>query len=108
MIDADHMVLSIRICDIPDWIKDQFVRDTPFDSIDSLTFFYHPGADAIVLNRDHKCADLYELLVVSYMTATDKKRRKLKRMLPADLIGTSLDLLDYVIDQRRCKNGCKV
>lgn len=106
MVDADLNVLSIAVSDIPDWIKEDFLRDTPYDSIDQLTFFYHPGTDAVVLIRDRERADFYELLVTAYLGTTDERRQELKRQIPADAVFTAFDLLDFIISERRkkCRN----
>ncbi len=103
MVDADLNVVSIATDDIPDWIKEQFLADTPNDSISQLTFFYHPNADVVVLNRDHKDADFYELLVTTYLDTTDAVRQKLKQQIPKEIVFTAFDLLDRIVAERRKK-----
>lgn len=100
MVDAELRVLSSPISGLPQWVKDDFLRDTPYDDIRSLTFFYSPKTDAVVLNRDHKNADLYELLVTTYLGIGEEQRRRLREEVPGDLMETALGLLDHVIEER--------
>lgn len=101
LVNADLNVVSISADDIPDWIKTNFPRDTSYEDIRHLTFFYHPEADTVVLNREHADADFYELLVTEYLKANDDQRQELKQVAPMDVIGTSFDLLDFVVAERR-------
>ena len=103
MVDAELTVVSTGIAGIPRWVKARFLSDMPCDSIEELTFFYHQGADAVVLNRDHKNANFYELLVTSYLGTTDEGREELKEKAPVDAIGTALDLLGQIIKYRKEK-----
>lgn len=109
MVDVELMVVSMPSDGMPDWVKEQFLSDTPNDDINKLTFFYHPGADAVVLNSSHQNADLYELLVTAYLGAEEDARESLKRETPTDSIRTALDLMDYIIKEREKKYGrCKM
>lgn len=100
LVDEELKVFSALTDDVPEWIKADFLRDTRYDDIHQLTFFYHPGADAVVLNRSHKNADFYELLVTTYLETTDEKRQRLKKQIPENIIGTAIDLLDFIIEKR--------
>ena len=100
MVDAELRVYACSVDEIPEWIKEQFLADTPYDDINCITFFYHPGADAVVLNSSHKNADLYELLVTTYLNAEEDDREELKRKIPENVIGTAINLLDSVIKKR--------
>lgn len=109
MVDVELMVLSMPSDGMPDWVKEQFLSDTPNDDINKLTFFYHQGADAVVLNSSHQNADLYELLVTAYLGTEEDARESLKREIPTDSIRTALDLMDYIIKEREKKYGrCKM
>ena len=86
MVDKELRVLSIKVTDIPEWIKEQFAQDTPNEDINQLTFFYYSGADAVVLNRDHRDFDFYKLLVVAYLEASEKRQKELKEKVPTEII----------------------
>lgn len=101
MVDAGLGVVSIEAEDVPEWVKDQFLTDTPYDNINSLTFFYLQGADLVVLNRSHRDADIYELLVTAYLEADEGRRKELKERVPVDVIGSAIRLLDFIIEKRK-------
>lgn len=105
VIDKELMVFAINVADIPEWIKVQIGQDTSSDNFGQLTFFYHFGEDAVVLNRDHRDFDFYKLLVVAYLEANEKRQKELKEKVPTDVIGTALELLDFVIKQREHLNN---
>lgn len=105
VIDKELMVFAINVADIPEWIKVQIDQDTSSDNFGQLTFFYHFGEDAVVLNRDHRDFDFYKLLVVAYLEANEKRQKELKEKVPTDVIGTALELLDFVIKQREQLNN---
>lgn len=105
LVDKELRVFSLTADDTPEWIKADFLRDTHYDDISMLTFFYHPGADAVVLNRSHKDADFYELLVTAYLETTPKRRQQLKEQIPANTVGTAIDLLDLIIEKRNVHGG---
>lgn len=86
---------------LPKWVKDQFTESTPWDKVDQLTFFYSPEIDVVVLNKSHKRADFYELLVTTYLSIGEERRSEFKDMVPADCIETALRLLDLIIGERR-------
>lgn len=104
LVDEELRVFSALADNVPEWIKAQFLEDTHYGDIYQLTFFYHPQADAVVLNRSHKDADFYELLVTIYLETTDERRQWLKKQIPANIIGTAIELLDLIIEKRR-SNG---
>ena len=101
MIDAELGIIAMPTDDMPKWVKDQFLEDTPYDSLSQLTFFFHPGADAVVLNRGHKNADFYELLVTTYLGVDGSQRQAIRQLPSADKVRGALDLLDFVILKRR-------
>lgn len=101
MIDVSINVLSLPLADTPQWIKDHFVEETEYDDVRSMTFFYHPGADAVVLIRDHPHADIYELLVTTYLSVDDSTRDDLKKKIPLDVVGSAVNLLDQVLERRK-------
>lgn len=103
-VDADLGIVASALTGFPQWVKDLFARDTP-DDIESLTFFYHPGLDLIILNKDHYNADFYKLLVTHYLAFSEENRKRVKEEVPVDVIGTALDLLDFVIKERDRING---
>lgn len=103
-VDKDLRILSSTMEGIPPWVRDQFLTDTEHSAAEELTFFYHPGADAVVLNESHKCAEFYELLVTVYLGVEEEQRIRLKQNVPVESMGTSLELLDYII-RRRGNNG---
>lgn len=100
VVDADLKVLSSTVDGIPQWVKEQFLTDTPYDDIKSLTFFYSPKVDAIVLNREHHNADFYEILVTTYLGSEEETRNRIKEEIPQDTIGTAFDLLDFIVKER--------
>lgn len=100
MVDEELNVVSILADDIPEWTKDAFLKDTPYDSINALTFYYHPGADVVVLNRSHNAYKLYELLVTTYLDTSEHNRERIRKEIPRESIGTALELLDRIIDGR--------
>ena len=87
--------------DMPHWIQEQFLTNTEFKSINSLTFLYHPNADVVVLNRSHPNFDLYKQLVTTYLAVDDSVRQELRSAVPLEMLCRALDLLDYVIGERR-------
>lgn len=93
-------VVSILADDIPEWTKEAFLKDMPYDSINALTFYYHPGADVVVLNRSHNAYKLYELLVTTYLNTSEPNRKQIRQELPKESIRTALDLLDHIISER--------
>lgn len=100
LVDEELKVFSLLADDTPQRIKADFLRDTHHDDIHQMTFFYHPQADAVILNRSHKDADFYELLVTTYLVVTDEKRQQLKEQIPENIIGTAIDLLDLIVEKR--------
>ena len=104
MVDADLGVVASALTGFPRWVKELFAKDTS-DDIESLAFFYHPGLDLIILNKDHFNADFYELLVTHYLAFDEENRKRVKEEVPVDVIGTALDLLDFVIKERDRING---
>lgn len=101
VVDWKLGVLSICVDDIPCWIQKQFLDDPKYNNINMLTFFYHPGADVVVLNRGHKNFEYYELLVTTYLAIDAPTRQELREKAPVKAILTSLDLLDQVIEERK-------
>lgn len=57
------------------------------------------------MNKDHFNADFYELLVTHYLAFDEENRKRVKEEVPVDVIGTALDLLDFVIKERDRING---
>lgn len=105
MVDAELNVISLPKENIPQWIRSWFQADARYDDISQLTFFYHPETDAVVLNRSHTNADFYELLVTTYLGTVDSRRQELKQTVPAEIIGTAVELLDFILEERsrRCR-----
>ena len=104
VVDSDLGVVSSTLDGLPQWVKDQFLQDTPHDDIRYLTFFYVPNVDFVVLNKEHHDAEIYELLVTNYLASNDKFREKLKSCIEPDNRGTLFELLDYIIEKRN-ENG---
>lgn len=100
MVDADLRVIRCGLKSLPGWISDRFYKDDQWTDINDLTFFYHPGADAIVLNLDHPHYDLYELLVIVYMKADEETKTQIRDKIPAESIGDCLDILDFITEER--------
>lgn len=100
MVDAELNVVSILVYDIPEWTKEAFLRDMPYDDINALTFYYHPGADVVVLNRSHNAYELYKLLAITYLNTSDCNRKLIRKEIPKESIGTAFDLFDYIISKR--------
>lgn len=101
MVNARLNIVSVLVDDIPEWTKEEFLRDTPYDDINTLTFYYHPGADVVVLNRSHNAYDLYAILTTTYLDTSAYNRKRIREEIPKESIGTALDLLDQIIARRK-------
>lgn len=99
-MDKDLGVVTSTLEGIPPWVKNQFLEDEENDALDELTFFYHPGADVVVLNVSHIAADVYELLVISYLGMDEKDRIMFKEITSTERIGNALAVLDQIIVKR--------
>lgn len=108
MEDEEAGVVSCPVEELPDWIKEQFLESTPFESVCFLAFFYHPGADAVVLNRSHKYFEAYRMLVTAYLKFDENTRAELRQKCPAESIRPSFDIMDAVIRERKKHGRLKV
>lgn len=105
MVDVNAGIVSCTVDQLPEWVREEFVRDTPYESIKQLTFFYHPKIDIVVLNSSHTNAEFYEVLVTTYLTVDDETRNEIRDNVPMEFIASAVDLLDYVIAERRRHAG---
>lgn len=105
MVDSDLRIVACTLDVLPQWEKEQFYRELPQADISSLTFFYVPAVDVVVLNKNHHDADIYEILVTKYLSCGIKKRGQIKSLIKPEVIGEAFALLDYIIEIRRTNDG---
>jgi len=72
-------------------------------NLKTLTLFYDPQTDEVIVNKDNKDYDLYELTANTYLTVDTSKRKALRKQAE-EILGKgyeeTLDLLDAVIRRR--------
>lgn len=71
-------------------------------SISTLTLFYLPERDVIVLNRDHKEYDMYRKFTEAYLRCGERERDK-ARIAAKNIVGMEevVNVLDIVIAYRK-------
>lgn len=100
VVDAKQNIVSIQEEEIPEWTKQEFLEKTSYSDIHALTFYYMPKADLIVLNRSHTAYELYECLIPVYLASSEEDKQLIRKEIPRESIGTSLELLDQIYERR--------
>ena len=107
IVNEELRIQSCSIEDLSPEVKDLFVKQFKGDRVETLTLFYEPTTDAVVINHDNNDYELYELIANTYLTV-DTSRRKVLRKQAEEILGKgyeeTLDLLDAVI---RCREKLK-
>ncbi|WP_313132796.1 hypothetical protein [Anaerocolumna sp.] len=65
----------------------------------TLSMFYDPADDQVILNSDHENYEIYNMLAASYLTADCDKRERLKTKIKSRF-PEEIDLLEKVIQIR--------
>ena len=73
-------------------------------SISTLTIFYMPARDTIVLNRDHVNYDTYRTFTEAYLSCDEHVRRKIRKRYEnkdGSSINEIIEILDGAIKHRK-------
>ncbi len=65
----------------------------------TLSMFYDPADDQVILNSDHENYEIYNMLAASYLTADCDKRERFKAKIQSRF-PEEIDLLEKVIQIR--------
>jgi len=102
IIDEILNIQSCSIADLSQETKDQFIKQFNGDGIETLTLFYDKKNDIVVLNRDNKDYDFYELTATTYIGAADETRKEIKKQAREinECFSETFSILDQVIKNR--------
>ncbi|MDF2951743.1 MAG: hypothetical protein K0S18_1326 [Anaerocolumna sp.] len=99
-VNEELRIKSCSIEDLSQETKEMFVKQFNGDPIESLTLFYDQEADTVVLNRDNKDYNLYELTAIAYLDPDNMDRASI-RVKAKELIKETADLLERVVSEPR-------
>jgi hypothetical protein len=89
--------LRIQACSIADLNPEQFAES--LEDTESISVIYDPATDTLILNRDNKDYDLYEIAAVTYMSIDSKSRSQIMKKT-GDLMAETNEFLDKVAKRR--------
>ena len=97
MINEELRIAACRINEIPRELVEEI------KPLETLTMYYDPSCDIVVVNQDNVNYELYKKLCIVYLDASYSVRSKLKcKFKSLDTLGC-VKLLDDIIDLRERK-----
>ncbi|MDF2537708.1 MAG: hypothetical protein K0S76_729 [Herbinix sp.] len=81
-INEELRIQSCKIEDLTQEQKDRFEESFQGDSITTLTVFYDPVSDTVILNHDNANYDLYLAAAETFLTVDAKQRKYILENIP--------------------------
>lgn len=100
MVNEELQIASCSIADLTAKQAQQFTEQWGGDaSLGTLTLFYDPSNELLVLNRDNKHYGKYKDIAECYLTADDNRRKEIRDKAPESIQETLLVLEKCVSDR---------
>jgi len=100
MINGQLGIASCRIADITGKQAAAMLKQFGDSPLSSITMFYEPEDDIVVLNRDHKGYELYRKFVEGYLSTDEAIRLKVREKDSSEPMKEIITVLDEVISRR--------
>lgn len=97
MINEELRIAACSINEIPE----EYAETTK--PLETLTMYYDPRLDIVVVNLDNEYYDLYKKLCIAYLESDYRTRSDLRNMLKSDDALGRIKLLDDIIALRERK-----
>lgn len=99
-INQELRIMSCNLEDLSEGVKKSFEEQFKGVPIETLTLFYEPVTDAVILNRDNQYCDLYKTIALEYLQIDCDRRAAALEEQPGDTLKETMDLLEHVARRR--------
>ena len=112
IINPELNMVSCRLSDLQlEQVQEILSQWEQGEKIGSLTLFFNPKTDQIVLNADHPNYFYYREFAETYMSVDEKTRRSLKERVPKGfkeeerVLNDCIKLRETMLEVERAKHG---